>query len=70
MTTAQLTQSERVQRSQAALAARGGRRMHTSLQPEVARALDDLVASGYAHTASAVIAKALMQAHSKASRPA
>ena len=70
MTTAPLTQSERVQRSQAALAARGGRRMHMSLQPEVARALDELVAAGYAHNASAVIAKALLQAHSKASRPA
>lgn len=66
---APLTPSQKVQRSQAALAARGGRRMHTSLQPEVAQALDELVAAGYAHTASAVIAKALMQAHSKTIRP-
>lgn len=65
MTAAQLTPSQQVQRSQAALAARGGRRLHVSLQPEVAQALDDLVASGYAHTASAVIAKALMQAARK-----
>ena len=69
MTATPLTQSQKVQRSQAALAARGGRRLHANLQPEVARALDDLLASGYAHTASAVIAKALMQAHSKSSRP-
>ena len=66
MTAAPLTQSEKVQRSQSALAARGGRRVHISLQPGVAQALDALLASGYAHTASAVIAKALLQAHSKA----
>ena len=65
MTADKLTASQQVQRSQAALAARGGRRLHVSLQPEVAQALDALAASGYAHTASAVIAKALMQAHSK-----
>lgn len=70
MTATPLTQAQKVQRSQAALAARGGRRLHVSLQPEVAHALDALVASGYAHTASAAIAKALLQAHSKSSRPA
>lgn len=70
MTAAQLTPSQQVQRSQAALVARGGRRLHVGLQPEVARALDELVAAGYAHTASAAIAKALLQAHSKSSRPA
>ena len=68
--TAPLTPSQKVQRSQAALAARGGRRLHVGLQPEVAQALDSLLASGYAHNASAVIAKALMKAHSKSSRPA
>ena len=57
-----LTASQQVQLSQAALIARGGRRMHMSLQPEVAQALDSLLASGYAHTASAVIAKAVMDA--------
>ena len=66
---APLTQSQKVQRSQAALAARGGRRLYANLQPEVAQALDSLLASGYAHNASAVIAKALLQAHSKSSRP-
>ena len=69
MTAAKLTASQQVQISQAALIARGGRRLHTSLQPKVAQALDSLLASGYAHNASAVIAKALMQAHSKSSRP-
>ena len=62
-----LTASERVRRANAALVARGGRRMPDGyLQPDAAQALADLVATGYAPSPVAVIAKALLFATAQA----
>lgn len=73
MSAAPLTAAQKVKLSQDALIARGGRRTNLSMQPDVARALDDLISAGYGRTTSAVIAKAVTEAQrriAKASRPA
>ena len=63
------TQSQRVARSQAALVARGGRRIGGYLQPEAAQALQELMDAGYgknrARTAAAVIDRALVEARGR-----
>ena len=60
---APLTPAQRVRRSNAALLARGGRRMPDGhLQPDAAQALAQLVACGYAPSPVAVISKALLSA--------
>ena len=63
------TQSQRVARAQAALVARGGRKLNMMLQPDAARALQELVDAGYGknntRTAASVIDRALMEAHSR-----
>ena len=65
------TLSESVMLSNAALIARGGRRMPGGhLQPEVNQALKDLIESGYAATPLAVINAALLDAHKKIGRSA
>lgn len=64
-----LTPAERVRRANAALIARGGRRMPGGyLQPAVAQALADLVASGYAPSPVAVISMALLDAQKNVAR--
>lgn len=72
MTAAPLTQSEKVQRSQAALAARGGRRLNMTLQPDATKALQELMDAGYGknntRTAAAVIDRALLEAHGRIKR--
>lgn len=58
-----LTPAERVRRANAALIARGGRRMPDGyLQPDAAQALAALIESGYAPSPVAVISKALLSA--------
>lgn len=58
-----LTPAQRVRRANAALIARGGRRMPDGhLQPDAAKALADLLASGYAPSPVAAISKALLSA--------
>lgn len=60
------TNSERVMRSNAALVARGGRRMPAGyLQPDVASALAHLVQSGYAVSPVAAICRAILDAAKK-----
>ena len=68
--TTPLTPAQKVKRSQNSLLARGGRRPTICLQPDVVQALDALIAAGYARTASAVIAKAILKAadHEKNAR--
>lgn len=64
-----LTTSKQVRASEAALIARGGRRMPGGhLQPDAAKALHDLVMAGYAKSPVAVISAALMDARRKISR--
>lgn len=62
------TQSQRVARAQAALTARGGRRLNMALQPDAAQALHALMEAGYgrnrARSAAAVISRALLDAQS------
>lgn len=66
METTPLTNLQRVKKSNAALVARGGRRVPDGfLQPEPAQALADLLAAGYAQSAVGVIAAALIDAHKK-----
>ena len=69
MTAAPLTQAQKVQRSQAALVARGGRRIGGYLQPDAAQALQELMDAGYGknntRTAAAVIDRALLEAHGR-----
>ena len=66
---APLPLADRVRRANAALKARGGRRMPNGyLQPDVAQALADLVASGYAASPVAVISLALLDAQKKMAR--
>ena len=66
------TQSQRVARSQAALVARGGRRLNMTLQPDATKALQELMDAGYGknntRTAAAVIYRALLEAHSRIKR--
>lgn len=63
------TQSQRVARSNAALLARGGRRIPGGyLQPDAAQALEALVASGYARSLVAAISTALLDAQRKIGR--
>ena len=62
------TQSQRVARAQAALVARGGRRIGGYLQPDAAQALESLVASGYARSSVAAISTALLDAQRKITR--
>lgn len=66
------TNAERVAKSRAALVARGGVKLPTGyLRPDAAKAVDYLLAAGYAGTKSAVISRALLDAHKSASsRPA
>ena len=63
------TQSQRVARAQAALVARGGRKLNMALQPDAAQALQELMDAGYgknrARTAAAVIYRALLEAHGR-----
>lgn len=69
--TAPLTPSERVRRANAALLARGGRRMPAGyLQPPEAQALDTLISAGYADSPLAVIRTALLDAYRKVQRAA
>ena len=63
-----MTTSKQVRASEAALVARGGRRLSGHLQPDAARALADLVAAGYARSPVAVISAALLDAIKKISR--
>ena len=63
------TPSERVQKANAALVARGGRRMPAGyLQPDVTQALQDLIKSGYAASPVAVINAAILDAQKKVKR--
>lgn len=72
MTDSPLTPAQRVARAQAALVARGGRRIGGYLQPEAAQALQELMDAGYgknrARTAAAVIDRALLDAQRKITR--
>ena len=68
MTAAPLTQAQKVQRSQAALVARGGRRIGGYLQPEAAQALADLAQAGYGKSQVDVVSRALLDAQSKLRR--
>lgn len=69
METTNLTPSQRTLRANAALIARGGRRMPGGhLQPDAAQALAELVAAGYADGAVAVISAALLDARRKMKR--
>ena len=72
MTDSPLTPAQRVARAQAALVARGGRRIGGYLQPEVAQALQELMDAGYgknrARTAAAVIDRALLDAQRRITR--
>lgn len=53
----------RVRKSEAELRKRGGRRLPGgTLQPDAAQALDALMAAGYAPSATAAIARALVEA--------
>jgi len=55
--------ADRVRKSEAKLRKRGGRRLPGgSLQPDAALALDALMAAGYAPSATACIARALVEA--------
>ena len=64
-----LTPAQRVRRAEASLRERGGRRMPDGhLQPDAAKALADLVASGYAASPVAVISTALLDAQRKIGR--
>ena len=66
-----LTLAQRVRRAEASLKERGGRRMPNGyLQPDAAKALDDLVATGYALSPVAAISAALLDARKKAKRKA
>lgn len=57
------TQTERVARSNAALLARGGRRLPGGyLQPEAAQALADLTQAGYGKNKVDVVSRALLDA--------
>lgn len=57
------TQTERVARSNAALLARGGRRLPGGyLQPEPAQALADLTQAGYGKNKVDVVSRALLDA--------
>lgn len=63
------TNAERVAKARQALTQRGGRRIPTGwLQPDAARALDALVAAGYAPSATGAIAQALLDAQRKIAR--
>lgn len=66
---APLTPAQRVRSAEAALVARGGRRMPNGhLQPDAAQALDALVQAGYAASPVAVISAALLDAQRKITR--
>ena len=56
------TQSERVARSNAALVARGGRRIGGYLQPEAAQALAALAQAGYGKNQVDIVSRALLDA--------
>ncbi len=63
------TTSERVLKANKALLARGGKRVPGGyLQPDTARVLAELVASGYAPSPLAAIVAALHDAHRKINR--
>ena len=63
------TQSERVARSNAALLARGGRRIPGGyLQPDAARALEALAQAGYGKNQVDVVSRALVDAQRKITR--
>lgn len=66
------TQSQRVARAQAALVARGGRRLNMTLQPDATKALQELMDAGYGknntRTAATVIDRALLEAHGRIKR--
>lgn len=69
MTAAPLTQSEKVQRSNAALLARGGRRLPGGyLQPEAAQALADLTQAGYGKNKVDIVSRALVDAQRRITR--
>lgn len=65
------TNSERVAKARSALVTNGGMKIPTGyLQPAAAKAVDYLLSSGYAGTKSAVISRALLDAHkATSSRP-
>ena len=64
-----LTAYQRVVRSNEKTISNGGRRMPDGmLQPEAARALDELVAAGYAASRVSVISTALLDARRKLQR--
>ena len=62
------TQSERVARSNAALVARGGRRIGGYLQPEAARALEALAQAGYGKNQVGIVSRALLDAQRRMSK--
>ncbi|KKO71828.1 hypothetical protein [Kerstersia gyiorum] len=62
--------AERVRKSEAELRKRGGRRLPGgSLQPDAAQALDALMLAGYAPSATACIARALLEAAARLDAP-
>jgi len=64
-----LTNAQRVRRANAALIARGGRRIPDMyLQPAAAQALADLLAAGYAKSSAGVVSAAILDAHRKINR--
>lgn len=64
----QQTQSQRVARAQAALVARGGRRIGGYLQPEAAQALAALAQAGYGKNQVDVVSRALVDAQRRISK--
>lgn len=69
MNTLPKTLAQRVRASEAALKAKGGRRMPGGmLKPDVNEALVALVDAGYAASPVAVISAALLDAHKKINR--
>ena len=68
MTAAPLTQAQKVQRSQAALVARGGRRIGGYLQPEAAQALADLAQADYGKNQVDIVSRALLDAQRRISK--
>ena len=62
------TQSQRVARAQAALVARGGRRIGGYLQPEAAQALAALAQAGYGKNQVDIVSRALLDAQRRISK--
>ena len=62
------TPTERVARSNAALLARGGRRIGGYLQPEAARALEALAQADYGKNQVDIVSRALLDAQRRISK--